>query len=298
MPGSATLFHERDDRRLVEAEVVRVIGDARRIAIRPADLQLGRILAGGAAHVGYGTRVTTAEAAARARIVTAARILDTERLVEAFGHVSARHRDGRGRERVLITPRTALSLVGPKDIATLDLDTGATVRGKPPLEAALHLAIYRARPDVQAICRTHSPMASVFGALGRPLRPLHGFGTWLGPQVPVFETTRLIAASLLAAQVATALGAGPAVMLRGNGAVIPGGSVAEAVFKAILLEEAAALEYRAAMLGAPRFYEAAEIADRLAMDRTDEPLRAWAHYARRAAVSASPARRRRRASGR
>jgi len=232
----------------------------------------------------------------RADITTAARILDTERLVEGFGHVSARFRDRRGRERVLLTPRKALSLVRSADLATLDLDTGAVISGDPPLEGALHLAIYRARPEVGAICRTHSPMVAVFGALGRPIRPVHGFGTWLGPAVPVFETTLLVTDPRLAARVASALGDAPALILRGNGAIVPGSSIAEATFKAIVLEEAATIEYHAALLGKPRFYPAAAIAARLAMDRADEPLRAWAHYARRAALSASSARRRRRAS--
>ncbi|MHB8631892.1 MAG: class II aldolase/adducin family protein [Candidatus Limnocylindria bacterium] len=234
----------------------------------------------------------------RAEIVTAARILDTERLVEAFGHVSARARDRGGRERLMITPRRALSLVTAADLATLDLATGATLRGRPPLEVALHLAIYRARPDVGAICRTHSPMVAVFGALGRPIRPVHGFGTWLGARVPVFETTLLVADATLAKRVAAALGDGPALILRGNGAFVTGSTVAEATFKAIVLEEAARIGYQAALLGTPRFYPAAAIAARLAMDRADEPVRAWAHYARRAGLSASSGRRRPRASAR
>jgi len=244
------------------------------------------------------TAVPAADRALRAAIVRAARILDTERLVEAFGHVSARARDGRGTELVLITPRRALSLVGTADLATLDLATGDTLRGRPPLEAALHLAIYRARPDVGAICRTHSPMVAVFGALGRPIRPVHGFGTWLGSRVPVFETTLLVADGKLATRVAAALGDGPALILRGNGAFVAGATIAEATFKAIVLEEAAWIGYQAALLGRPRFYPASAIAARLAMDRTDEPLRAWAHYARRAALNASSARRRPKASAR
>jgi HCOMODA/2-hydroxy-3-carboxy-muconic semialdehyde decarboxylase len=244
------------------------------------------------------TPIPAAGQALRAKIVTAARILDTERLVEAFGHVSARARDGRGNERVLITPRRALSLVEAADLATLDLATGGTLRGRPPLEVALHLAIYRARPDVGAICRTHSPMVAVFGALGRPIRRVHGFGTWLGSRVPVFETTLLVADARLATRVAAALGDGPALILRGNGAFVTGATVAEATFKAIVLEEAARIGYQAALLGRPRIYPATAIAARLAMDHTDEPLRAWAHYARRAALSASSARHRQRASAR
>ena len=42
----------------------------------------------------------------------------------------------------------------------------------PTSEAAFHLALYRARPDLIGICHTHAPYATVFAALGRALPPV------------------------------------------------------------------------------------------------------------------------------
>ena len=43
---------------------------------------------------------------------------------------------------------------------------------EPTSEAAFHLAIYSARPDVAGICHTHAPYATVFAALGREIPPV------------------------------------------------------------------------------------------------------------------------------
>ena len=43
---------------------------------------------------------------------------------------------------------------------------------EPTSEAAFHLAVYSARPDVAGICHTHAPYATVFAALGREIPPV------------------------------------------------------------------------------------------------------------------------------
>ena len=64
------------------------------------------------------------------------------------------------------------------------------------------------------------------------------------------------------AQVAAALGKRPAILLRGNGQVAVGRSIAEAVMMAIYLEEAAAMLYGALQVGAPVFLSSDESASR------------------------------------
>src|SRR5258708_40095067 len=88
-------------------------------------------------------------------VVTACRILSHRRLVEAFGHFSARIP---GANRFVVSPRRSLALVDRvSDLAVVSLD-GDQVSGTPeaPLEIHIHSCIYRARPDVGAIARTHS----------------------------------------------------------------------------------------------------------------------------------------------
>ncbi len=214
------------------------------------------------------------------QMVTGCQILSDQGLVEGFGHLSARLPDG----RILMTPRKALGLVRPEELVNLDL-SGQVVRGtRPALEVAMHLAVYRARPEVQAIARTHSRACAVLGVLGWPVRAVHGFGCHLGPVVPVYDEVGLVHDRAAGEAVAAALGQHAALLLRGNGTLVTAPSLIEAVMRAIWLEEAAAIQVAAHSAGGqPRYFTPAEVTRRLAQDRADEPHRAWAFYAALAA---------------
>src|SRR5262249_58694151 len=92
-------------------------------------------------------------AALRAELLTACRVLTHFRIVEGFGHVSARVPDA---ERILITPRRALGLVAEAELVELDRD-GVRLAGDgaPPLQPAMHLAVYRRRAHAMAIAPAH-----------------------------------------------------------------------------------------------------------------------------------------------
>lgn len=215
-------------------------------------------------------------------ILVACKILDNEGLVKGFGHVSARVPDTRG--RILITPRKALRLVKtPNDIAIVDLD-GTTVGGKaePPLEHHLHLAIYKKRPEIDAICRAHSPYAYVFGIVERPLKAIHGWSALLGESVSVYSMPHLIKTLDLGMEVAGALGKSEALILRGNGSLTVGRTVHEAVVKSLFLEDAAQILYRAVQLGEPVYISGEEQRKRAVADE-QEYIRAWNYYKSRIA---------------
>ena len=91
----------------------------------------------------------------KTEVAATARMLAAAGLVEAFGHVSARL-SGEG---FLITPTLPLLDAVAGTVITVD-GADAVVddpAGAAPLETPLHAAIYRARPDVAAICRGHGP---------------------------------------------------------------------------------------------------------------------------------------------
>jgi len=74
-------------------------------------------------------------------------------------------------ERILITPAGACKgMLAPEDLLVVDSE-GAIVsgRGQPSSEMRMHLAFYRVRPDVQAVCHAHPPEATGFAAAGRAL---------------------------------------------------------------------------------------------------------------------------------
>ena len=61
----------------------------------------------------------------------------------------------------------------PQDLVKLDLNLNI-IEGtnRPSIEAGLHAAIYKLRPDVNAIVHAHNPMATALATLGYELEPL------------------------------------------------------------------------------------------------------------------------------
>ncbi len=73
--------------------------------------------------------------------------------------------------RILASP-TAISkgMMTPDDLVTTDLQ-GQRISGHraPSSELAMHLLIYRRRPEINAVCHAHPPMATGYAAAGLPL---------------------------------------------------------------------------------------------------------------------------------
>jgi len=171
-----------------------------------------------------------ASAELMAEVAGAARLLSRLGLVSAFGHVSARTKEG-----FVITPGT--------DLAVADADRLVDVAGEAselpvgaPAEAWLHLALYRARSDIAAIARGQPPAAFAAAAPGRALHPLYGQACWLGATLPVHDDARLLRNRELATAAAAALPTGEALLLRGNGAVTTGDSPGLAVARMWLVQ--------------------------------------------------------------
>jgi len=83
------------------------------------------------------------------------------------GNLSVRLDD----RRILASPTgCSKSLLQSSDMVIVDLD-GRKLSGQRNVtsEIAMHLAVYRARPDVQAIVHAHPPIATAFAACRKPL---------------------------------------------------------------------------------------------------------------------------------
>lgn len=153
-------------------------------------------------------------------------------LVTAYGHVSVRRGD-----RLLITPAADLALVGEADLIELPLDSD-TLTPAAPAEAWVHLAIYRARTDVQAIARAQPPSTFAAAATAAALLPLHGQAAWLGERIPVHDSAGLLRSRELAERAAADLPTGEALLLRGNGGLTLGATPGVAVARMWLLATA------------------------------------------------------------
>ena len=182
-------------------------------------------------------------------VISACRILSRQKLVEGFGHVSARLP---GTDLFVMTPRISLALVKEHELLTMNLDNEIVAGDQAtPSEAWLHTAIMKSKSRVNAITRIHARVANIFSVTDRQLEPVHNHGSFFAGGVPVFSTPDLITTSKLGDEVAQFLGDKPAILLRGNGQVTVGRSIAEAVMMAIYLEEAAEVLYGALQIGTP-----------------------------------------------
>lgn len=165
-------------------------------------------------------------------VAEAARIVAAAGLVEAFGHVSARAENG-----FLITSTRPMGAAAADDIHLIDREGRAGDGAEDvPLETPLHAAIYESRPDVGAICRTHSPAAVAAGAAGSIPPLAHGLAGLAG-EVKLSDRVDLVTNIEAAREVAGALGSASCVLIRGNGSVAVGRNLAEAVVRARYLEE-------------------------------------------------------------
>ena len=182
-------------------------------------------------------------------IVTACRILSHKRLVEGFGHVSARIPHT---ETFLITPRIGLALVEEDDLLLMNTRCEVVEGRQPaPFEAWLHAAVMKLQPRINAITRIHARVANMFSVTDRRLEPVHNHGSFFAGGVAVFSTPDLISTEELGSAVAHLLGDDPALLLRGNGQVTVGRTIPEAVMMAVYLEEAAEVLYGALQIGKP-----------------------------------------------
>jgi L-fuculose-phosphate aldolase len=108
----------------------------------------------------------------RREIVSLGRMLHQRGYVAAMdGNLSVRL----DKNRILATP-TAISkgMMKPADMVIVDLN-GRHLSGKRTVssEIAMHLLIYRLRPDIKAVVHAHPPTATGFAAAGIPLnKPL------------------------------------------------------------------------------------------------------------------------------
>jgi ribulose-5-phosphate 4-epimerase/fuculose-1-phosphate aldolase len=154
-------------------------------------------------------------------------------------------------ELIAITPTSRYyDSLAPSDFPVVDLD-GTVVDGglAPSSEIKLHLAVYKARPDIRAIIHTHSLYASVVSISGQEIPPvLEEEVMLLGGAIKV-ASFALAGTQGLADNAVAALGDRAAVILANHGAVGVGGDLREALDACELLEKSAAVYLLASAYG-------------------------------------------------
>jgi L-fuculose-phosphate aldolase len=179
------------------------------------------------------------------------RVVAAGLVVASGGNLSARVA-GADPPGIVVTPRGwPLDELDPATLPIVGLEDGSdlTATASPPTtELAVHLAAYRARPDVSVVVHLHPPMATLLHALGRPIRRIttdHAYYVRRMAEVPFLHP----GSDELADAVAAALGEADVVLLRHHGCVVVADTFDLALSRAANLEAAAVATYRSGRMG-------------------------------------------------
>ena len=178
------------------------------------------------------------------------KIVQARLVAGAGGNISAR--DG---DIIWMKPSgMALDEMTPADLCGMDLKTGRQVKGKrkPTSEVNMHLAVYRARADVNAIFHTHSPWASGVITAGIVLRPMFAeFVNDLGRTgtIPYVTPTTQRLADIMGKKARTC----DTIFMVNHGVLAVGANQKQAYFRVVVVEDAAKSLVAACVVGRPKF---------------------------------------------
>jgi HCOMODA/2-hydroxy-3-carboxy-muconic semialdehyde decarboxylase len=167
-------------------------------------------------------------------------------LSDAFGHVSLRTE-----RSIFVTPAVPLSRAAV-DGTPVEVVLGTQqLPAEAPREAWLPLAIAEAEARACAIVRAQPRATAAFAALDRDLPIITGHAAMLG-RIHRHPESYPVRDRASAEQIVTAARASECLILRGNGVVVWGTTVGEAVARLWVLETTAALALRALAVAGPR----------------------------------------------
>jgi ribulose-5-phosphate 4-epimerase/fuculose-1-phosphate aldolase len=232
-------------------------------------------------------------AAAISELVTANRVVAHLKLVDSFGHVTVRHPENP--QRFLMSRARAPRMVTKEDVLEFDLDnTPIDLRGlKPYSERFIHGCIYKARPDVMAICHNHAYELLPLAVTKTVMRPALHTAAVIGHEVPVWDihdyfgdTNMLVTSNEMGVSLANAVGAGKAALMRGHGSVVVGATVQDAVFTAFYLRLNAQVIIKAMCMREPITYLSLGEVDRSGELHTHPAAqgRAWEDWCAQAGI--------------
>lgn len=175
-------------------------------------------------------------------LVNAYHILYRESIVDAFGHITARHPTNPG--HYLMARSIQPPFVAPGDIVELDADSKPAAKDAPdvPFERFIHGEIYRHRQDVKAIVHSHAAAVLPFTVTKHvPLRAICHTCGFIDGGAPVFDirdfagdgSNMLVQSIPLGAALAKTLDDSTLVLMRGHGFTVTGANVREAVYNAL-----------------------------------------------------------------
>ncbi len=194
-------------------------------------------------------RLATSAAEAVGQVVVASRVMGTLGDDLTLGHVSVRHADS---TRIFIKRKgVSGSELTINDVLELDLDDPSCLDTPGMhLEAVIHTAIYRSRPDVQAVIHGHPLYSTALSATDMKLEYLTHDSVLFRDGIGVYSgSAELVTNERQGQAVADSLGKCRAGVLKNHGAVFVGEDIRYAVLAAVTLERALQLQVIATGLG-------------------------------------------------
>ena len=181
---------------------------------------------------------------------TAKQMLDTGLVSGTEGNVSLRLPPEDGREILVITPRKHYELFTIDDMQVIDFE-GKHVEGDltPSIESPIHIGIYKAKKEVNAVVHTHSAFASTAAVAGLDIPVIMDEqASVLGGEIRVSKYA-LPGSQDLMKNVLVALEGRSAVILQNHGMLGIGRTMPEAFNACVLTEKMAMIYLRALSIG-------------------------------------------------
>lgn len=172
-------------------------------------------------------------------------------------------------------PETGLVVIKPSGVLYPDLtpemmvvvDAGGNVvdgKMKPSSDTFAHLYIYQHLPEVHGVVHTHSPYATAFAAVGKPIPAvLTAICDEFGGPIPCGGYAKVGGDEIGREIIQTARENGPAtraVLMKNHGVFTFGRTPEEALKAAVMVEDAARTVYFAMQIGVPEEIPPEEIA--------------------------------------
>lgn len=163
---------------------------------------------------------------------------------------------------MVVTPSSLdYGLMTEDDIVVIDLD-GNAVEGerRPTSEWRMHAAIFTAREDLTCSVHTHSPRATAFAVVHRPIPViLVEMMPYIGGDIPLAKFA-LMGTQELADEVVKALVRRNACLMENHGVVAVGTNIDQAYTRAVYVEDAAKIYHFALQVGDPQLLPDAAMA--------------------------------------
>lgn len=176
-------------------------------------------------------------AAQQREVRMAARALARAGLAHAYGHCSLRL----DANYFLVCAAQPMGLIRPGEpgiVVPIKGDLPAGVLG----EVRIHQQLYLRRTDVAAVIRSMPAQVMALSCAGLTPQARHGMGSYFQPSIPLWDDVQLLRSDAQANALVDLFTAGKALAMRGNGAIVVGDSLTEALTLTWYLEDAARIE--------------------------------------------------------